>query len=111
MHNAVTRFSAGTRLTYRTHNCDGLKCDWERPACISYYHSVPDDRSSKLETIITLQVSLDWFYKSSTAETKDLGPTLEAAARALYLPPFNENSDKMEVYLERFERFAKNNNW
>ena len=52
----------GTRLTYRTHNCDGLKCDWERPACISYYHSVPDDRSSKLETSITLQVSFDCFY-------------------------------------------------
>ena len=52
----------GTRLTYHTHNCDGLKCDWERSARTSYYHSVPDDRSSKLETIITLQVSLDCFY-------------------------------------------------
>ena len=52
----------GTRLTYRTDNCDGLKCDWERPACTSYYHSVPDDRSSKLETIITIQLSLDCFY-------------------------------------------------
>ena len=62
MHNAVTRFSASTRLTYGTHSCDGLKCDWERPACISYYHSVPNDRSSKLETTITFQVSLDCCY-------------------------------------------------
>ena len=34
----------------------------------------------------------------------------DQSARAPKLPAFNENTDKMDAYLERFERFAKNNN-
>ena len=47
----------------------------------------------------------------SAAETKDFGSCTDAADRAPRLPTFNENSDKMDAYLERFEGFAKNNNW
>ena len=47
----------------------------------------------------------------SAAGTKDLGSRADSAARAPKLPPFNENSDEIDAYLERFERFAKNNNW
>ena len=47
----------------------------------------------------------------SAARTKDLGSCTDAVARAPRLPTFNENSDKMDAYLERFEGFAKNNNW
>ena len=35
----------------------------------------------------------------------------DQSARAPKLPAFNENTDKMDAYLERFERFAKNNKW
>ncbi|KAK7473733.1 hypothetical protein BaRGS_00035008 [Batillaria attramentaria] len=35
----------------------------------------------------------------------------DQVARAPKLPAFNENSDKMDAYLERFERFAASNNW
>ena len=38
-------------------------------------------------------------------------PRLNQSARAPKLPAFNENTDKMDAYLERFERFAKNNKW
>ena len=38
-------------------------------------------------------------------------PRSDQLARAPNLPAFNENTDKMDAYLERFERFAKNNNW
>ena len=36
-------------------------------------------------------------------------PRSDQSARAPKLPAFNENKDKMDAYLERFERFAKNN--
>ena len=35
-------------------------------------------------------------------------PRSDQSARAPKLPAFNENTDKMDAYLERFERFAKN---
>nr|KAG5689625.1 hypothetical protein BaRGS_035248 [Batillaria attramentaria] len=35
----------------------------------------------------------------------------DQVARAQKLPAFNEHSDKMDAYLERFERFAASNNW
>ena len=38
-------------------------------------------------------------------------PRSDQSARALKLTAFNENTDKMDAYLERFERFAKNNKW
>ena len=38
-------------------------------------------------------------------------PRSDQSARAPKLPAFNENTDKMDAYLERFERFAKNNKW
>ena len=38
-------------------------------------------------------------------------PRLDQSARAPKLPAFSENTDKMDAYLERFERFAKNNKW
>ena len=38
-------------------------------------------------------------------------PRSDQSARAPKLPAFNENTDKMVAYLERFERFAKNNKW
>ena len=38
-------------------------------------------------------------------------PKSDQSARALKLPAFNKNTDKMDGYLERFERFAKNNKW
>ena len=38
-------------------------------------------------------------------------PMSDQSARASKLPAFNENTDKMDAYLERFERFAKNNKW
>ena len=38
-------------------------------------------------------------------------PKSDQSARAPKLPAFNENTDKMDAYLERFERFAKNNKW
>ena len=38
-------------------------------------------------------------------------PRPDQSARAPKLPAFNENTDKMDAYLERFERFAKNNKW
>ncbi|KAK3766993.1 hypothetical protein RRG08_058908 [Elysia crispata] len=47
----------------------------------------------------------------SAAETKDLGSSADEAARAPKLPSFNENSDEMDAYLERSERFSKDNNW
>ena len=38
-------------------------------------------------------------------------PRSDQSARAAKLPAFNENTDKMDAYLERFERFAENNKW
>ena len=38
-------------------------------------------------------------------------PRSDQSASAPKLPTFNENTDKMDAYLERFERFAKNNKW
>ena len=38
-------------------------------------------------------------------------PRSDQSDRAPKLPAFNENTDKMDAYLERFERFAKNNKW
>ena len=38
-------------------------------------------------------------------------PRSDQSARAPKLPAFNEITDKMDAYLERFERFAKNNKW
>ena len=38
-------------------------------------------------------------------------PRSDQSVRAPKLPAFNENTDKMDAYLERFERFAKNNKW
>ena len=38
-------------------------------------------------------------------------PRSDQSARAPKLPAFYENTDKMDAYLERFERFAKNNKW
>ena len=38
-------------------------------------------------------------------------PKSDQSARAPKLPAFNENTGKMDAYLERFERFAKNNKW
>ena len=38
-------------------------------------------------------------------------PKSDQSARAPKLPAFNENTDKMDAYLERFERFVKNNKW
>ena len=38
-------------------------------------------------------------------------PRSDQSARVPKLPAFNENTDKMDAYLERFERFAKNNKW
>ena len=38
-------------------------------------------------------------------------PRSDQSARAPKLPAFNENTDKMDAYLERFESFAKNNKW
>ena len=38
-------------------------------------------------------------------------PRSDQSARAPKLPAFNENTDKMDAYLERFERFAENNKW
>ena len=35
-------------------------------------------------------------------------PRSDQSARAPKLPAFNENTNKMDAYLERFERFAKN---
>ena len=35
----------------------------------------------------------------------------DQSARSPKLPAFNENTDKMDAYLERFQRFAKNNKW
>ena len=35
----------------------------------------------------------------------------DQSVRAPKLPAFNENTDKMDAYLERFERFAKNKKW
>ena len=38
-------------------------------------------------------------------------PRSDQSSRAPQLPAFNENTDKMDAYLETFERFAKNNKW
>ena len=38
-------------------------------------------------------------------------PKSDQSARAPKLPAFNENTNKMDAYLERFERFAKNSKW
>ena len=38
-------------------------------------------------------------------------PSSDQSARAQNLPAFNENTNKMDAYFERFERFAKNNKW
>ena len=38
-------------------------------------------------------------------------PRSDQSARAPKLPAFKVNTDKMDAYLERFERFAKNNKW
>ena len=38
-------------------------------------------------------------------------PRSEQSARAPKLLAFNENTDKIDAYLERFERFARNNKW
>ena len=38
-------------------------------------------------------------------------PRSDQSARAPKLPAFNENTDKIDAYLERFQRFAKNNKW
>ena len=38
-------------------------------------------------------------------------PRSDQSTRAPKLPAFNENMDKMDASLERFERFAKNNKW
>ena len=38
-------------------------------------------------------------------------PRSDQSARAPKLPAFNENTDKMDAYLKRFERFAKNKKW
>ena len=38
-------------------------------------------------------------------------PRSDQSARAPKLPAFNENTDEMDAYLERFERFAEKNKW
>ena len=38
-------------------------------------------------------------------------PRSDQSARAPKLPAFNDKTDKMDAYLERLERFAKNNKW
>lgn len=46
-----------------------------------------------------------------SSSQKDVIKHQDVRAKIPKLPPFNEKSDNMDVYLKRFERFAENPGW
>ena len=81
-----------------------------------------DERAYQLEIrrqdkeILELQVNLEIRKSELTSEkffanTSANAPSSRSHAKAPKLPPFDENKDDLDAYIQRFERYAKSQYW